>query len=223
MSISEIQGPSIMAGSGIDAVESRMKQIEGLIGNIQTRQTTAVSSKTNLPVDPLKSESNAPKPFQFYLKEAATTQQPQATGGNSPSGNERFQSVQPLINQLSQRYSIDKNLINAVIQQESGFNPLAVSKAGATGLMQLMPNTAKHLGVTNATDPAQNLDGGIRHLKGLIDQFNGNIPLALAAYNAGSGAVKRYEGIPPYKETQHYVRNILSMYLKAKQGDALSG
>lgn len=207
-----------MGGSGIDAVESRMKQIEGLISSIQTRRMAALSTQPSMPVDPLKGNADGPKPFQFYLKQAAaSTGAATVPSGKTLSIHERFQSFQPMVEGLSQRYGVDKNLINAVIQQESGFNPLAVSKAGATGLMQLMPGTAKGLGVTNPTDPAQNLDGGVRHLKGLLDQFNGNIPLALAAYNAGPGAVNRYKGIPPYKETQNYVRNILSMYLKAKQ------
>lgn len=221
MSISEISGTAMMAGGGIDAIEGRIKQLESMIGAMRTRQAAPLNSSTNLPVDPLASSETAPtaKPFQFYLRQVSqTVTSPTTTVYQNPalSKTECFQQFQPLIVKLSEQYSLDKNLVNSVIQQESGFNPEAVSSAGATGLMQLMPSTAKHLGVSNPKDPSQNLEGGVRYLKGLMEQFNGNIPLALAAYNAGPGAVNRYKGIPPYPETQHYVRNILSTYLKAK-------
>jgi len=115
-----------------------------------------------------------------------------------------------LFRSAASKYGVPANLLSAVAQQESGFNPKAVSPAGAQGLMQLMPATARGLGVTNAFDPAQAVDGAARMLRNLTNRF-GSTELALAAYNAGPGAVLKYDGIPPYPETQRYVRNVLSL------------
>ncbi len=124
--------------------------------------------------------------------------------------------LQALIDQLGREYGVDPALIAAIIQQESGGNPKAVSSAGAEGLMQLMPGTAAGLGVTNPLDPQQNLQGGVQYFADQLQRFHGNICLALAAYNAGPGAVEAYGGtIPPYAQTQNYVRSIVAMYLRA--------
>jgi soluble lytic murein transglycosylase-like protein len=128
----------------------------------------------------------------------------------------RRQAISGDINALSQKYGLDPMLIDAVIQQESGYQSKVVSKAGAIGLMQLMPATAKDLGVSNPYDAKQNMEGGIKYLSQQLNRFGGNVALALAAYNAGPGAVQKYGGIPPYKETRNYVRRILKNYLTQK-------
>jgi hypothetical protein len=114
-----------------------------------------------------------------------------------------------LFESAAAKYGVGADLLSAVAKQESGYNPQATSPAGAQGLMQLMPGTAQGLGVTNSFDPAQAVDGAARLLSSLLDRF-GSTPLALAAYNAGPGAVLRYDGIPPYAETQNYVRSVMS-------------
>lgn len=120
-----------------------------------------------------------------------------------------------LIADAAQRYQVDEKLVHAVIQTESAYNSTAVSRAGATGLMQLMPDTARRFGVTDRNDPNQNVDGGTRYLRYLIDMFGPRLDLAIAAYNAGENAVIRHNNsIPPYQETQDYVRQVLALYKK---------
>lgn len=132
------------------------------------------------------------------------------TGAEKISTREQIKNI---VFRAAKKHGVDEKLVNALIKQESGFNPNAKSKVGAMGLMQLMPATAKGLGVTNPMDPEQNVEGGVKYLKSMLNKYNGNVILALAAYNAGPGAVDRYDGVPPYKETQNYVKSILSNYL----------
>ena len=125
------------------------------------------------------------------------------------SKSDRFD---PIITNAADRYEVDSALIKAVIMAESAYDPKAVSKQGAQGLMQLMPGTARSLGVKNAFNPTHNIHGGVKYLRQLLDVFNDNVKLALAAYNAGVNMVKRHGGIPPIKATRRYVRKVVAYY-----------
>jgi soluble lytic murein transglycosylase-like protein len=131
-------------------------------------------------------------------------------GGAGPGDDLRSLAVA-----AAQRHGLDPALVLAVVGVESAFRPEAVSPRGAQGLMQLMPRTAESLGVDDALDPAQNLDGGTRHLGSLLALYGGDVERALAAYNAGEGAVARHGGVPPFRETREYVRRVLERYRKA--------
>ena len=122
-----------------------------------------------------------------------------------------------LIREISQKYSVDPALVKAVIKAESDFNPFAVSKKGAQGLMQLMPKTLNDLKVDDPFHPRENIDGGVRFLKRMLTRFNNNIRLSLAAYHAGAEVVEKYEDIPPYQETQHYVKKVLNYFDRYRQ------
>jgi soluble lytic murein transglycosylase-like protein len=125
-------------------------------------------------------------------------------------------SLDAMVNGAGQRHQIDPDFINSVIRAESGFNNRAVSKKGARGLMQLMPQTASQLGVANSFDPNANVEGGTKYLRELLERYNYDVPKALAAYNAGSRRVDRYHGVPPYFETQTYVAKIIRDYNRKK-------
>ncbi|WP_303393581.1 lytic transglycosylase domain-containing protein [Tuberibacillus sp. Marseille-P3662] len=169
----------------------------GLFANIlRSYLTIKQSSNENKPT--------ISEPFDRSLIPFQTRSVPETNGSNSEYDN--------IIRKASAQYGVNEQLIRSVVQQESGFNPLSQSKAGAAGLMQLMPATAQSLGVTNRLDPEQNINGGTKYLKQMLDRFNGNKVLALAAYNAGPGNVEKYNGVPPFSETQNYVKQILETY-----------
>jgi soluble lytic murein transglycosylase-like protein len=135
---------------------------------------------------------------------------PEVVQGESQASS-RIQ-IQALVEQAARKHDVDPKLVHAVIRQESGYDPYAVSSKGAMGLMQLMPDTADRFGVRNIFDPAENVRGGVRYLRHLLDRYNGDAALTLAAYNAGEGAVDRYGEVPPYRETVDYVSRIRRMY-----------
>jgi soluble lytic murein transglycosylase-like protein len=130
--------------------------------------------------------------------------------------NSKSEAYNSIIEKYASDYNLDASLIKSIIATESGFNPKAISPKGARGLMQLMPATAERLGVSNSFDPEQNIQGGVKHLRALMDSFNDDISLSLAAYNAGENRVQRLGKIPPIKETQNYVQSVTKLYQKSK-------
>jgi len=142
------------------------------------------------------------KLLEKYLKRSSSAQNDDAVQG-------KFADI---IKEVSARYNVDAKLVQAVMKAESNFDPKAVSSAGALGLMQLMPETAASLGVTDALDPHQNIEGGVRLLSQLLSMYNGDVELAVAGYNAGPGAVEESGGVPPYRETQTYVERVSAYY-----------
>ena len=147
------------------------------------------------------------------LPRAAVSSSPVVTNEATPKDTGAKTNYDDIISQAATLYKLPEKLIKSVIKQESNFNPTATSYAGASGLMQLMPATAKSLGVTDSTDPEQNIMAGSKYLSQMMNRYGGDVKMALAAYNAGPGNVDKYNGIPPFSETQHYVQNVFSSYI----------
>jgi soluble lytic murein transglycosylase-like protein len=145
--------------------------------------------------------------FKLYIREST-----EDVGGEGRSSTRDSNQYDSLISEFSKKYQVDFALIKAIIRAESGFNPTAVSRKGAKGLMQLMPETASRLNVSNIFNPRENIDGGVRYFKYLLSLFDNDIRLSLAAYNAGENLVADLRSIPPYRETVDYVRKVLSYY-----------
>ena len=140
------------------------------------------------------------------------------TGKNRPGMNLDRDGAEKLVREAAERHRIDPALVRAVIETESNWNPSAVSRKGAVGLMQLIPTTAQRFGVDDLYSPQQNVDAGVRYLKTLLERYNGNLDLALAAYNAGEGAVDRAHGVPSFRETRNYVQRVQSAYFRPGSG-----
>ncbi len=192
--------------TGLDLTLRRLSSIENSINRVFGNEND-VSVENNA----------AAKEFKSILDEKMAQDKPDNTIEKISFKNSR-ENIENLIEKYAQKNNLDPDFIKAVVKQESGFNPDAKSKCGAMGLMQLMPQTAKGLGVVDAFDPEQNIEGGVKYLKSMLNRFNNDPKLALAAYNAGPAAVQKYGDIPPYKETQNYVKNILASYEAIKGG-----
>ena len=175
----------------VETVTGRVSQIEAMIAAAQSGVITPSTSSTN---------------FNSTLAQAQSATSPTAGAASLGAGDNAYSD---LIQAAAAKYGLDANVLKGLIKQESGFNANAGSPAGAQGLTQLMPATAASLGVTDVHDPAQAIDGGAHYLKMQLDRFGGDYTKALAAYNAGPGAVQRFGGIPPYAETRNYVTKVL--------------
>ncbi len=169
----------------------------------------AAAQRSRLP-SAVQPSSGVGQPMPAIPSPAAASSRPDGpysgAGASAPIGPIPYNDA---IAAAAKKYDVSPSLVAAVIKAESGFDPKAVSKAGAKGLMQLMDATARNLGVKDPFDPIQNIDGGTKFLSGLMKRYNGNATLALAAYNAGEGAIEKYAGIPPFKETKDFVAGVM--------------
>jgi soluble lytic murein transglycosylase-like protein len=169
-----------------------------------------------VPHQNVQAATSAAEEVNEYLKKSPGDQNSATAKGF------KQQEIDAAIDAAASRHNVDANLVRALVKVESNFNPNAVSRKGAMGLMQLMPATARSLNVNNPFNPEENIDAGVRHLKHLLETYRGDVRLSLAAYNAGQGAVNRSSGIPRFAETQNYVRRITSLYSGSSGSDYFS-
>lgn len=170
--------------SGINLVVQRIKEIESRFGNSGASYSGIKMNDTKMNVNKIHDKSSLQSENDFS----------------------------DLIRQAAHKYGVDAKLVDAVAKTESNYSPTAVSEVGAIGIMQLMPDTAASLGVNNIYDPKENIEGGVKYIKQLLNTFDGDVKKAVAAYNAGAQTVKNYNGVPPYDETQNYVNKVLDLY-----------
>lgn len=227
-----------MSINGLDTILNRMQYIERQFDVLSSAFNNIAGENDAFNVSNVREVENK-QDFQQILNAKELIEEAQSSNLNNDesyinlngysgiTNNNRSTTItsrariNELIDEYSQKYGLDSDFVKAVVKQESGFNEKATSKCGAMGLMQLMPGTAKALNVADPYNARDNIEGGVKYLKGLMDRFDGDMKLALAAYNAGPNAVKKYNGIPPYNETQNYVRNIMSMYQRIQSGGEL--
>lgn len=204
----------------INSIENRINSLESKIdgGQGSFRQ---VSTGTNLTNNTNVNPSGGPT-FESILNTVSSDRKfngPGAAGAiGTWSGDPK--DFDSMIGEAAKKHNVDPALIRAVIKQESAYNPKATSGCGAKGLMQLMDDTAKDLGVTNSYDPYQNIMGGAKYLRQLLDRFDGNMTKSIAAYNAGPGNVEKYNGLPPFAETQDYVTKVMGNFQHYKTNGA---
>lgn len=194
---------------GPSAVSARMRQIQARLDSVFPKPGSRASAS---------GEPFHLKPMYGTIgKNGVTPLNPFGQAADVEGGPTAPDELKVKIHMAAQNAGLDPLLFEALIGQESGYNPQATSNRGAMGLSQIMPDTARSLGIADPYDPDSNLKAGARYLSQLMTQFNGQLDLALAGYNAGPGAVKKYGGIPPYKETQDYVRKIIARYNTLRQ------
>lgn len=213
--MSGYSGPDLSSLGRIRArIQSIQKTIEGpgrasLSGKGRFVEVLAVveESKAGTEKPGLLAEETSPVPGDVMILEDVSAADDQACGG-----------INAIVRRKARQYDMDEALVRSVVRMESGGNPRAVSKAGAMGVMQLMPGTAEMLGVNDPFDPEQNVDGGIRYLKRLLERYSGDETKALAAYHSGPGNVDRYGGVPPHPAVSRYVKCVLAMTRQEREG-----